>query len=166
MNAVVVYESFWGNTAEVAKAIAEGIGPEARVLSTDEATDVVLAPANLIVAGAPILGFSLARDGMRHQISRDAKAPTPADLSRRSMREWLEAIPTGEARYAAFETGFRWSPGSAARKIGRALEEAGYIQLVKPERFVVRGSYGPLEEGELERARVWGVNLTVTMNRL
>ena len=38
MKAIVVYESHWGNTAAVARAIAEGIGPDAHVLSTDEAT--------------------------------------------------------------------------------------------------------------------------------
>ena len=34
MKAIVVYESMWGNTAAIARAIAEGIGPEARALST------------------------------------------------------------------------------------------------------------------------------------
>lgn len=34
MKAVVVYESLWGNTARIARATAEGIGPEARALST------------------------------------------------------------------------------------------------------------------------------------
>jgi flavodoxin len=29
MKAIVVYESLWGNTAAIARAIAEGIGPEA-----------------------------------------------------------------------------------------------------------------------------------------
>ena len=30
MKAIVVYESHWGNTAAIARAIAEGIGPEAQ----------------------------------------------------------------------------------------------------------------------------------------
>jgi len=166
MDAVVVYESFWGNTAQVARAIAEGIGPEARLLTTDEATDAVLAPANLIVVGAPILGFSLPTESMRKQISTDPKAPSPADLSHESMRTWLEAVPKGDARYATFETGFKWSPGSSARKIGRSLEAAGYQQLVKPERFLITGSYGPLDEGEVERARAWGAGLTLAMNAI
>src|SRR4029079_12934400 len=38
MDAVIVYESLWGNTAAVARAIAEGFGPGARVLTTDHAT--------------------------------------------------------------------------------------------------------------------------------
>jgi flavodoxin len=34
MKAIVVYESYWGNTAAVARAIAEGLGPDARAIST------------------------------------------------------------------------------------------------------------------------------------
>jgi len=30
MKAIVVYESYWGNTAAVARTIAEGLGPEAQ----------------------------------------------------------------------------------------------------------------------------------------
>lgn len=159
MNAVVVYESFWGNTALVAGAIAAGIGPEASLLTTDEATDAMLGPANLIVVGAPILGFSLARHGVKEQISHDAKAPAPPDVSHELMRDWLEHLPKGAAYFATFETGFRWSPAGSARKIGKALAEAGYQELVKHERFLVSGSYGPLAGGELDRAREWGKQL-------
>ncbi len=34
--AIVVYESHWGNTAAIARAIAEGLGPETRALWTAE----------------------------------------------------------------------------------------------------------------------------------
>ncbi|MBE2235763.1 MAG: hypothetical protein IAE85_19885 [Anaerolinea sp.] len=54
MKAIVVFESHWGNTAAVARAIAEGIGPEARALSTTEATGAALAGVDLIVAGATL----------------------------------------------------------------------------------------------------------------
>ena len=52
MKAIVVYESLWGNTAAIARAIAEGIGPQAQALPTDQATSAVIADADLIVAGA------------------------------------------------------------------------------------------------------------------
>ena len=58
MNAIVVYESHWGNTAAVARAIAEGIGPAARALSTAEASAQAIDGVDLIVAGAPLLGFA------------------------------------------------------------------------------------------------------------
>jgi len=33
MKAIVVFESLWGNTAAIARAIADGLGPAARALS-------------------------------------------------------------------------------------------------------------------------------------
>ena len=59
MKAIVVYESLWGNTAAVARAIAEGIGPEATAMPTDAATGGIVADADLIVAGAPVHAFNL-----------------------------------------------------------------------------------------------------------
>ncbi|MCD6552991.1 MAG: hypothetical protein J7M16_03140 [Anaerolineae bacterium] len=62
MKAIVVYESLWGNTAAIARAIAEGLGPGARALSTAEATSEAIADADLIVAGAPVHSLSLPTD--------------------------------------------------------------------------------------------------------
>jgi len=160
MKAVVVYESLWGNTAAIARAIAEGIGPEARALSTAEAVGDALAGADLIVAGAPLLAFRLPTEQIRQQqAASPGKAPRPADLSHPSMRSWLAALPAGKGRSAAFETAFRWSPGSARGAIVRGLEGAGYDAVAKPLRFWVAGMYGPLVDGQTERARQWGAEL-------
>jgi hypothetical protein len=159
MHAVVVYESFWGNTAAVARAIAEGIGEGATAMTTDEATPEVVSGADLVVAGAPVLGFRLPTDSVRQNLLREYGAPTPADTSHRSMRTWLEALPDGRARVAAFETRFRFSPGGSIGTITHELERAGYKQIAKGQKFLVTGKYGPLKDGELERARAWGVAL-------
>ena len=107
MKTVVVYESPWGNTAAIARAIAEGIGPEARALSTAEASGAAIAGADLIVAGAPVIAFRPPSDRMRKSISDDPKhAKTPPNLSHPSMRSWLAALPKGKGRAAAFETRF------------------------------------------------------------
>lgn len=164
MKAIVVYESHWGNTAAVARAIAEGMGPEARVLSTAEAAGDALAGVDLIVAGSPLLGFSLPTESMLKNIAATAdKDPTPPDLSHPSMRSWLEALPQGSGRAAAFETRIWWSPGSAAKAILKRLEAAGYRSLDQGQRFIVEGKYGPLRAGELERARAWGAALAQGM---
>jgi len=47
----------------------------------------------------------------------------------------------------------------AGQKIIEALERAGYRMIGKRQRFIVKGSYGPLRDGELERARQWGAEL-------
>ena len=159
MKAIVVYESHWGNTAAVARAIAEGLGPETRALSTAEATGEAIAGADLIVAGAPLLGFSLPTESMVKGLASNIGGnPTP-DLSHPSMRSWLEALPKGAGRAAGFETRIWWSPGSAAKTILDRLGAAGYQPAAKAQRFVVQGKYGPLREGELERAKAWGVEL-------
>jgi hypothetical protein len=160
MKALVVYESLWGNTAAVAQAIAEGIGAEAQALTTDAASPEAVADADLIVAGAPVLGFSLGGARMREAIARDeADAPTPPDLSHPSLRSWLEALPAGRGRSAAFETRIWWSPRGATGDIETRLDRAGYRPIARAQKFVVKDKYGPLREGELERARHWGAEL-------
>ena len=147
MKAIVVYESHWGNTAAIARAIAEGIGPEASALSTAEATGEAIAGADLIVAGAPLLGFSLPTESMVKGLASNIGGnPTP-DLSHPSMRTWLEALPKGAGRAAGFETRIWWSPGSAAKTILDKLGAAGYQPAAKPQRFVVKGKYGPTARG-------------------
>ncbi len=164
MKAIVVYESHWGNTAAVARAIADGIGPEACVLSTAEATGDALADVDLIVAGSPLLGFSLPTESMlKGMASNAAKDPTPPDLSHPSMRAWLESLPRGNGRAAAFETRIWWSPGSAAKAILKRLEALGYRPVGTGERFIVEGKYGPLRVGEMERAQAWGAELAQGM---
>lgn len=160
MKAVVVYESLWGNTAAVAQAIAEGIGPDARAMTTDEATSEAIANVDLIVAGAPILGFALPTDKIREDIAKNpGNPPAPPDVAHPSMRTWLKAMSKGHGQAASFETRIRWSPGSAAKTILKELESAGYSPAAKVERFIVTGKYGPLKDGELERARQWGAEL-------
>ena len=160
MKAVVVYESLWGNTAAVAHAIAEGIGPGSTALTTDAATPETLADADLLVAGAPVLGFSLASEAMRRSVATsEAGAPTPPDLAHPSMRTWLAGLPSGRGRSAAFETRIWWSPRGATGDIEKGLGRAGYRSVAKAHRFVVTDKYGPLREGELDRAREWGDEL-------
>ena len=167
MKAVVVYESLWGNTAAVAGAIAEGIGAHAQALSTAEATGEAMHGVDLIVAGAPVLGFKLPTDKMRE--GAKARGDDPDELPRRYARlinaaiEGLEALPAGHGRSAAFDTQVRGPFGKAAPTIAEALEGAGYARLADPVGFTVAGKFGPLRKGELERARRWGSELAAAM---
>ena len=160
MKAIVVYESLWGNTAAIARAIAEGIGPEARALSTAEATAAVTIGADLMVAGAPVMAFKLPsyklRKGLAHPKDKNL---TPPDLSHPPMRSWLSTLPRSQGHAAAFDTQFKWLPNIATSTIIRKLEQAGYRIVAKPQHFIVNGTLGPLAEGELERAKAWGGDL-------
>lgn len=158
MKAVVVYESLWGNTAAIARAIAEGMGEGAVALSTREATSERLEGVDLLVAGAPVLGFSLPTEEMRDNIRKQPQG-SPADLSSPALRTWLDALPAGSGRAAAFETRIWWSPGGSTKTILSKLTGLGYRAVGKGERFMVTGRQGPLKDGEIERARAWGESL-------
>ncbi len=164
MKALVVYESIWGNTAAAAKAVAEGIGGGTRAISTAEASAAAVAGADLLVVGAPVFGFGLPRDGMLRSIEMNRstykKAP---DLSQPSMRSWLDKLPNGSGRSAAFETRIWWSPRGATGDIENGLAHAGYKKLAKAQRFIVEGAEGPLRECELEKAKAWGAELAQAM---
>jgi flavorubredoxin len=163
MKAIVVYESHWGNTAQVARAVAAGIGPEARALTTTEATPEIVASADLLVAGAPVMAFGLPSDTMLRNAAADRKAPAPADVSHPSLRRWLDRLPHGHGQVAAFDTRISWSPRGATGTIESKLRQAGYTKLARGEKFVVKSAYGPLREGELDRAREWGGELAAAM---
>ena len=163
MKAIVVYESLWGNTAAIAHAIAEGLGPETAVLSTAEATAGDLEGVDLIVAGAPVLGFRAPNDAMIKSIADNRTHNPRPDTSQPSISTWLTTVPAGHGHCAAFETRIWWSPGGSTATIERVLKAAGYAPLTKGARFIVKGQYGPLRDGEAERARQWGADLATSM---
>ncbi|MBB1511276.1 flavodoxin family protein [Tessaracoccus sp. MC1627] len=165
MKAVVVYESLWGNTAAVARAVAEGIGEGAVALPTKDAGADELTGADLIVAGGPVFAFHLSSERSRHDIAEHPEpgAPDP-DLTGPSIREWLDALPAGSAAFASFDTEVRGPFGKGAPTIAKELEAKGYRRVAKPEGFIVQGKYGPLKDGELDRARRWGASLRAALS--
>ena len=158
MKTVVVYESHWGNTEAIARAIADGIGPDAVALTTDAAIGDAIADADLIVAGAPVMALRLPTDDTLAKLGEDQKEPKP-DVSHPSMRDWLAGLPHRQGFGAAFETRLRGSPGGATGAIEKGLSAAGYRRLATGRKFVVKGGHGPLRDGELDAARAWGGEL-------
>ena len=76
------------------------------------------------------------------------------------MRSWLASRPPGSGSCAGFETRIWWSPGSAAKDDRVRTRGAGATaRSPTPGKFLVTGKYGPLKDGEIERARAWGAEL-------
>jgi hypothetical protein len=109
------------------------------------------------------MAFNLPSERMRSTMATDQKAPTPPDLSHESLRTWLEGLPPHHGRAAAFETRLRFSPGGATDAIERSLGRAGYRTIAKAGKFIVTGAYGPLRDGEADRARQWSADLWAAM---
>ncbi len=160
MKAVVVYESMWGNTAAIARGIAEGLGGGTPALSTAQATREALAGVDLIVAGAPTIAFDMTSEKTRPRPESMMPGDPKPDVSHPMMRTWLAGLPAGAGRFAAFDTRVTLPvPGTARKPIAKELAALGYTQVAEPEPFYVAGKFGPLRDGEVERARAWGAEL-------
>ena len=172
MKALVVYESLWGNTAAVARAIAEGLGPGAEAMSTAEVSSDRMSGVDLVVAGCPVHSMSMPSEKSRDQARKGAggSGGAPPDLSHPSLRAWLAGLPRGDGAGAAFDTSVdAWYGRGAGKRIARGLRRAGYEPLAPPESFHVAGRKvvpsgdGMLLDGELDRAREWGAGLARRM---
>jgi len=170
MRALVVYESMFGNTRDIAVSIAAGIAAGMPV----ETIEVAAAPTrlpddvDLLVVGGPTHAHGMTKPESRADSARRAgdRLVSRGD----GIREWLQAIHGGSARTAAaaFDTrikgpGMLW--GSAAKAADKQLRGLGFPAAATPESFLVDGPTGPpfdrLAQGEIERARAWGESLAV-----
>lgn len=169
MRALVVYESLFGNTAEVAAAVGDGIRaarPDATVHCTPTQAAADLGDCDLLVVGAPthFLGMSGTRSRAvrRHFEPNPSAGSASARAGSEGVREWLDALAKAGAsgRAATFDTRLeKLLAGGAAKKIARRLRRKGYAIIATPEGFVVGDMSGPLLDGELDRARAWGAAL-------
>jgi hypothetical protein len=123
MNAVVVYESLYGNTHEIAKAVADGLrsGGEATVLSVADASGERLAGAELVVVGGPTHVHGMASRLSRKGAADDArkKGHELPDIEGPALRDWFDGLPKADGTPAAtFDTRIdkpRFVTGSAAK---------------------------------------------------
>jgi hypothetical protein len=162
MRAVIVFDSMFGNTHEIAEAVAEGLVPHGFVdlFTVDDAAIHVGADVDLLVVGGPTHGHGLSNRTSRHVSAK--QAAQGATAARIGLREWLDTLdpPSRPVSAAAtFDTRFRkpaWLTGSAARGAATRLRRRGYTLVVPPESFYVDTGTGPLLAGEADRARRWG----------
>jgi hypothetical protein len=157
MRALVVYESLWGNTEKVAKAVADELGRtmSVRVFDVESAPDDV-GGYDLVVVGGPTHGFSMTRPATREGAVTQNGAPRAPS---RGIREWLAHLPhlATPVPAVAFDTRVDQPrlPGSAAKAARHELRSLGFETGMKAKSFRVHGYEGPLVDGELGRAVEW-----------
>ena len=140
MKALVVYDSVYGNTEEIAKAIGGAITGDVKVLGAGEVNLSELESIDFLIVGAPTQGGrpTPAIQDFLNKVSEPAiKGINVATFDTRISKKWVRIF------------------GYAAGKIGRSLKAKGGTLILNPEGFFVKGTKGPLEEGELERAASW-----------
>ena len=145
MKALVIYDSQFGTTEAVARTIGDTLdGAEVRHVGTVEDGD--LRGLDLLIVGSPTQGGR----------------PT------KPIQALLNGVPEqalNHTKVAAFDT--RTQPkgfllralmgliGFAAPKITAKLRARGGTQVIEPAGFLVTGTKGPLQDGELSAAAEW-----------
>lgn len=153
MTYLVLYDSQFGNTQKIAEAIGKGIGADVVVKAAGDTGNIPWSVLKLLVVGSPTQGGR----------------PTP------TLQKVFATIPANglaHAKVAAFDTRFKEEDhkfglkllmrtiGYASTKMLKILESKGGTAAAQPEGFFVSDKEGPLKAGELERAEVWGKNLS------
>jgi flavodoxin len=140
-----VYDSAYGNTEKVAKAIGDAIAGDVKVVRASDADIADVNAVDLLIVGSPTYG---------------GKGTQP-------VLDFLAKVPEGGIKgkkVAAFDTRltgrFVKVFGFAAEKIAESLKAKGGDLASTSEGFFVKGKKGPLNDGELERAANWAKDIT------
>jgi flavodoxin I len=151
MKALIIYDSFFGNTQKIAETIAKSMDSKGTVpvIKVADVKPDDLLHLDYLLVGSPTRAFQ----------------PTQA------ITKLLKSIPSGGlkgTKVAAFDTRisvedtpvailkfFAKIFGYAASPILKTLVKKGGILSLPSEGFFVKDSEGPLKEGELERAAAW-----------
>lgn len=159
MKILIIYDSFFGNTEKIAKAIGNSLSPKENVeiLQVSDMKPEQLIGLDLIIVGSPTRAFK----------------PTKAIM------HFLNKIPLNglkSVKVAAFDTRISITDvnsrflnilvklfGYAAKPIADKLEKKGGNLIIPPEGFLVKDSEGPLKDGELERAVDWAKLIMKTL---
>ncbi len=140
MKALVVYDSAYGNTEEIAKSIGNTIVGDVKVVRASEVNPSDVESLDLLIVGSPTYGGRPTPpvQGFLKEVSESAvKGISVAAFDTRVSAKWVKVF------------------GFAAGKIAGRLKKKGGILAASPEGFFVEGTKGSLKEGELERATSW-----------
>jgi hypothetical protein len=161
MRTLVVYESLWGNTEKVARAIADRLGRVGTVDVVDtDAAPKAITGYDLVVVGGPTHAFSMSRPSTRGDAVKNHSAPHEP---KRGIREWLNAVERSAIKVPAVAFDTRVDkprlPGSAAKAARHELRSLGFDTEIKQKSFRVQDYAGPLLDGEEQRAADWADEL-------
>jgi flavodoxin I len=151
MKALIVYDSFFGNTEKVAQEIGKALSTHGfvSVVKADQVSPEQLEGVDLLILGSPTRAFTY--------------SPNVKAFLRKLKADALKGV-----KVAAFDTRFHPEEktskflkglvkvfGYAAEPMLKTMEKKGGAQAVPASWFIVNGSEGPLKDGELERAAAW-----------
>lgn len=161
MKVLIVVESYFGNTWEVAQTLAAALAPHtATVVRTNEAPAAIPPEVDLLLVGAPTHDFSMPSANTRKQAVAKGGTGEGSTGEGPGAREWIASLTPRDLPVHTFDTSFeKRLSGSAARAAARALTKRGFPRSRRGPSFHVQGRSGPLNPGEAERVKAWANGL-------
>jgi hypothetical protein len=158
MRSLVVYESYFGCTREVAEAIGTGLAQvgSVRVVPVGDARGLSFTGIDLVVVGGPTHAHGLSKEHSREVAVERGARDSSTTTTGFGLREWFDELGPGAGSAAAFDTRIDGSPlmtGRASKGIATRLHRHGFQLVAEPESFLV--SHDVLLPGEAQRARAW-----------
>lgn len=152
MKTLIIFDSFFGNTEKIGRAIAKAFSSNEHTVikRCKEAAPKELAQFELIIAGSPTRGFRPTEEITNLLKGIGTNGLTNCQVAVFDTRVVLEMFKSKLLR-KTIDTG-----GYAANKLARVFKKKGASLIIEPEGFFVMDTEGPLKEGELERAEKWG----------
>jgi hypothetical protein len=177
MHTLVLFESMYGNTHAIAKAIGEGArsSGEATVIPAHESTTDLIGWADLVIVGGPTHARGMSTEASRRSAMAAAAAPDgwsdvalDAYAAGLGVREWLDGVDDAQGKPAvAYDTrvfGPSVFTGRAASAIDKGLRAHGFRVVAKAESFAI-DTHQRLRYGEVDRARKWGARIAASIQR-
>ncbi|MFW9934564.1 MAG: flavodoxin family protein [Candidatus Thorarchaeota archaeon] len=135
MKAVVVYDTKFGNTKQVAEGIAKVLNAD--IINVSAIDPSKLREYDVFAFGCPVHAWNMS-SGMKKAL------------------KILEGESFVGKKVGTFDTRIasRFA-GNAAKKIQNKLKKLGFEIAMKPVHFIVTGREGPLAEGEMEKVEAF-----------
>jgi menaquinone-dependent protoporphyrinogen IX oxidase len=156
MKGIIIYDTSFGNTREIAKTLQETLketGIESDLFKVNEVKKLNAKEYDLFICGSPtkfgtmsfaikfFLGKVKSEDWMDKPFAAfDTENPENVEQSRIQNKEW-----------------------SAAEKIALKLKEKNMRQLLPVHKALVLGQKGPLVEGEIDRVKIYARELATKL---
>jgi hypothetical protein len=164
-DALVVYESVFGDAEKIALAVAGGLSAHLTVdvAAAHEAPTQIGPDVRLVVVGGPTHVLGMPRPSTRQGAVKQYGAQITDTAM--GLHEWLDrAQLPADVPAAAFDTRLNHPKllvkiDHAARTEEKLLKRHGATLVARAEHFAVTDTKGPLADGEEDRARRWGQEL-------
>lgn len=155
MKTVILFDSYFGNTEKVAVSIKERLDPSGELILRRfiDASPDILDNTDILILGSPTRAFRPTKPATGFLKKMPSQSLKGINIAAFDTRISLKDV---ESKILCFMAGLF---GYAAEPLQKMMIKKGGKAAAEPEGFYVKGTEGPMTDGELERASAWAASM-------